>query len=101
MPKRYWLFKSEPDAYFYNDLVRDGVAESDGVRNYQARNLLRGEIKKGDGVLFSHSSAKPNAVIPTLVGTVVRSGYPDHTAWDPKSAHPDPKRTPSNSSSTG
>ncbi len=92
MPKRHWLFKSEPGAYSYDDLVRDVVAEWDGVRNYQARNLLRDEIKEGDGVLFYHSSAKPNAVIGTA--TVVRSGYPDHTAWDPRSAHPDPKSTP-------
>ena len=92
MPKRHWLFKSEPGAYSYDDLVRDDVAEWDGVRNYQARNLLRDEIKEGDGVLFYHSSAKPNAVIGTA--TVVRSGYPDHTAWDPKSAHPDPNSTP-------
>ena len=92
MLKRHWLFKSEPGAYSYDDLVRDGVAEWDGVRNYQARNLLRDEIKEGDGVLFYHSSAKPNAVIGTA--TVVRSGYPDHTAWDPRSAHPDPKSTP-------
>ena len=92
MPKRHWLFKSEPGAYSYDDLVRDGAAEWDGVRNYQARNLLRDEIKEGDGVLFYHSSAKPNAVIGTA--TVVRSGYPDHTAWDPKAAHPDPNSTP-------
>jgi len=92
MPKQHWLFKSEPGAYSYDDLVGDGVAEWDGVRNYQARNLLRDEIKEGDGVLFYHSSAKPNAVIGTA--TVVRSGYPDHTAWDARSAHPDPKNTP-------
>ncbi|MEE9284240.1 MAG: EVE domain-containing protein [Dehalococcoidia bacterium] len=92
MPKRYWLFKSEPGAYSYDDLERDGVAEWDGVRNYQARNLLRDEIKPGDEVLFYHSSANPNAVIGTAI--VVKGGYPDHTAWDPKSAHPDPKSAP-------
>jgi predicted RNA-binding protein with PUA-like domain len=41
MPRRYWLFKSEPNAYSYDDLLRDGVAEWDGVRNFQARNTLR------------------------------------------------------------
>ena len=94
MARRYWLFKSEPGAYSYDDLVEDGVAEWDGVRNYQARNMLRDDIKEGDGVLFYHSSSKPLAVVGTA--TVVRSGYPDFTAWDPKSEHPDPKSTPEN-----
>ena len=94
MARRYWLFKSEPGAYSYDDLVRDSVAEWDGVRNYQARNTLRDDIKAGDGVLFYHSASKPMAVVGTAI--VVRSGYPDHTAWDPKSAHPDPKSTPDN-----
>ena len=91
MPRRYWLLKSEPSSYSYDDLVKDGVSEWDGVRNFQARNLLRDEIQEGDGVLFYHSSTKPMAVVGTA--TVVRSGYPDHTAWDPKSDHPDPKST--------
>ena len=94
MARRYWLFKSEPGAYSYDDLVEDGVAEWDGVRNYQARNMLRDDIKEGDGVLFYHSSSKPLAVVGAA--TVVRSGYPDFTAWDPKSEHPDPKSTPEN-----
>ena len=92
MARRYWLFKSEPSAYSFDDLVVDGVAEWDGIRNYQARNLLRDEVQEGDGVLFYHSNAKPMAVVGTA--TVVRSGYPDHTAWDPESEHPDPKSTP-------
>ena len=92
MPRRYWLLKSEPSSYSYDDLVADGVSEWDGVRNFQARNLLRDEIQEGDGVLFYHSNTKPMAVVGTA--TVVRSGYPDHTAWDPKSDHPDPKSTP-------
>jgi predicted RNA-binding protein with PUA-like domain len=92
MPRRYWLLKSEPSSYSYDDLVKDGVSEWDGVRNFQARNLLRDEIQEGDGVLFYHSSTKPMAVVGT--GKVVRGGYPDHTAWDPKSDHPDPKSTP-------
>ncbi len=90
--RRYWLFKSEPNAYSYADLQKDGVAEWDGVRNYQARNLLRDDIKEGDGILFYHSNAVPMAVMATAI--VVRSGYPDSTAWDPKSAHPDPKSSP-------
>ena len=63
--KRYWLFKSEPTAYSYADLQgeADGFAEWDGVRNYQARNLMRDEMKTGDGILFYHSSADPMAVV--------------------------------------
>ena len=94
MARRYWLFKSEPGAYSFDDLVGGGVAEWDGVRNYQARNLLRDEIGEGDGVLFYHSSSKPISVVGTA--TVVRKGYPDFTAWDPASEHPDPKSTPEN-----
>ena len=88
----YWLFKSEPNTYSYDNLVRDGVAEWDGVRNFQARNFLRDEIKEGDGVLFYYSNAKPLVIVGTAV--VTRSGYPDSTAWDPDSDHPDPKSTP-------
>ena len=88
---RYWLFKSEPSAYSFDDLVQDGVAEWDGVRNFQARNLLRDEIKEGDGILFYHSTAKPMAVIG--IAEVVREGYPDSTAADLMSLHPDPKHT--------
>ena len=94
MSPRYWLFKSEPGAYSYDDLVRDEVAEWDGVRNFQARNMLRDGIKEGDGVLFYHSSSKPLAVVGTA--RVVRGGYPDFTAWDPNSDHPDPKSTADN-----
>jgi predicted RNA-binding protein with PUA-like domain len=94
MSTNYWLFKSEPGAYSYDNLVNDGVAEWDGVRNFQARNFLRDEVKIGDKILFYHSNASPPAAIGTAV--VVRSGYPDHTAWDPVSDHLDPKSTPKN-----
>ena len=96
MGKRHWLFKSEPNAYSFDDLMseEDQTAEWDGVRNYQARNFLRDEIKVGDGVLFYHSSTEPIAVVGTA--EVVREGYPDDTAWDPDSDHPDPKSTPEN-----
>ena len=91
---QYWLFKSEPGAYSFSDLLNDSVAEWDGVRNYQARNFLRDDIKVGDRVLFYHSTTDPIAVVGTAV--VVREGYPDHTAWDHQSAHPDPKSSPDN-----
>ena len=91
MGKQYWLFKSEPNAYSFDDLIRDKVAEWDGVRNYQARNMLRDDIKVGDSVLFYHSNTQPIGVLGTAL--VVRSGYPDHTAWDTQSEHPDPRST--------
>ena len=92
--RRYWLFKSEPTAYSFADLRQeaDQTAEWDGVRNFQARNFLRDEIKVGDGVLFYHSSTNPQVVVGTA--DVVRVGYPDHTSWDSKSNHHDPKSTP-------
>jgi predicted RNA-binding protein with PUA-like domain len=88
--------KSEPSDYSFDDLKneRNSTAEWDGVRNYQARNLLRDEIKVGDEVLFYHSNSKPSAVVGTA--KVVRNGYPDFTAWDPNSDHPDPKSTEEN-----
>ena len=92
MADNYWLFKSEPNSYSFDDLVRDGTAEWDGVRNFQVRNWLKDDIKAGDGVLFYHSSTKVIGVVGTA--TVVREGYPDDTAWDPNSDHPDPKSTP-------
>lgn len=94
MPERYWLFKSEPNAYSYDDLVNDGVAEWDGVRNFQVRNWLKNDIKPGDRILFYHSSTSPVGVVG--IARVGREGYPDHTAWDPTSEHPDPKSTPDN-----
>ncbi|MBM2812894.1 MAG: hypothetical protein HW416_3653 [Chloroflexi bacterium] len=91
MAERYWLFKTEPSAYSFDDLVRDGVGEWDGVRNFQVRNWLRDDIKVGDGVIFYHSSTKTVGVVGTA--RVVRAGYPDHTAWNPTSEHPDPRST--------
>ena len=92
MTERYWVFKSEPNAYSFDDLMRDKVAEWDGTRNFQVRNWLQNDIKVGDGVLFYHSTTPPIGVAGAA--RVVRDGYPDHTAWDPMSAHPDPRSTP-------
>lgn len=87
---KYWLFKSEPESFSIDDLARAPRQTTfwDGVRNYQARNFLRDEIRKGDGVLFYHSSTEPMAIVGTA--RVVTAGYPDHTAFDPKSNHYDP-----------
>ena len=94
MPRRYWLVKTEPEAFSYDDLLRAPrrTAGWDGVRNYQARNYLRDEMKKGDGVLVYHSNADPKAVVGTA--EVVREGYPDPTQFDAKDDHHDPGSTP-------
>ncbi len=89
---RYWLMKSEPGDYSIDDLERDGSTHWDGVRNYQARNLMRDEMKQGDRVLFYHSNAKPPAVVG--IAEVVRESYPDFTSWDPSDKHFDPASTP-------
>ena len=87
--RRYWLFKSEPGSFSFADLLASPQRRTcwSGVRNYQARNLLRDEIKVGDGVLFYHSSADPLAIVGTC--RVVKAGYPDHTAFDPGSEYHD------------
>lgn len=92
-PRRYWLFKSEPGSYGFAQFQRDRRTFWSGVRNYQARNLLRDEIQVGDGVLFYHSNADPTAVVG--VARVVRSGYPDPTAFDSASPYYDPDSVPS------
>lgn len=90
--RRYWLFKSEPEAYSIDQLKKDKLTFWSGVRNYQARNLLRDDIQKGDGVLFYHSNAKPMAVVG--IAKVVKSGYPDHTAFDENDKYHDPDSNP-------
>lgn len=90
--RRYWLFKSEPTTYGFDRFERDGTTAWTGVRNYQARNLLRDEIRVGDGVLFYHSSAEPTAIVG--VARVVRAGQPDPTAFDPSSEYHDPSSDP-------
>ena len=90
----YWLMKSELDVYPYSQLVRDGKTHWDGVRNYQARNMMRDAMKIGDYVLFYHSNCKP----PHIAGIakICREGYPDFTSWDPKSNYFDEKSSPEN-----
>jgi predicted RNA-binding protein with PUA-like domain len=95
MARRYWLMKSEPEAYSFDDLLaaKNQTDHWDGIRNYQARNIMM-EMKKGDNVLFYHSSTAPPHVAG--VAEVAREAYPDHTAWDKKSRYHDPKSTPEN-----
>jgi len=82
---RHWLFKTEPSAYSIDDLRRDTKTSWTGVRNYQARNMLRDEVKKGDVVLFYHSSC----AVPGVVGVaeVTKEGFPDETQFDSKSEY--------------
>ncbi len=86
-----WLMKSELDVYPYAQLVADGSTHWDGVRNYQARNMMRDAMKVGDFVLFYHSNCKPPHVAG--VARVCKEGYPDHTSWDASSKYHDPKST--------
>jgi predicted RNA-binding protein with PUA-like domain len=91
--RNYWLMKSEPNCFSLCDLKNrpGGIEPWDGVRNYQARNLLRDAIKCGDGVLFYHSNISQPAIVG--LARVVREGYPDHTALDPGADHFDPRAT--------
>lgn len=96
MAKKYWLIKSEPSVFSWDDLKKSKNKTTywDGVRNYQARNFLRDEMKIGDLVLFYHSNADPLAVMG--VCEVVKEGYPDHTQFDPDNIHYDEKANPEN-----
>ena len=84
--------KSEPDVFSIRDLKTSRVTCWDGVRNYQARNYMRDEMKVGDRVLFYHSSSEPIGVAG--IAEVVKEGYPDYTAFDPKDVHYDPISDP-------
>jgi predicted RNA-binding protein with PUA-like domain len=88
---RYWLFKSEPGEFSFDDLVAAPARSTgwDGVRNYQARNFLRDEVKVGDGVLYYHSGVDMPAIAG--IAEVTRAGHPDPTAFEAGHAHFDPK----------
>lgn len=88
----YWLFKSEPDEYSIDDLAADGTTRWDGIRNYQARNLLRDKVAMGDEVFFYHSSCAQPAIAG--IARVVREAYPDPSQFDPDSPGFDNKSTP-------
>jgi len=91
-----WLMKSEPEVFGIDDLKAcvKKTEPWDGVRNYQARNMMRDDMKKGDLVFFYHSNCK----VPGIVGIakVVKQGYPDFTAFDPEAKYFDPKSDPEN-----
>jgi predicted RNA-binding protein with PUA-like domain len=92
--ERFWLVKTEPDVFSFDDLLEapDQTTFWDGVRNYQARNYLRDAMKLGDRVLIYHSNAEPPGAIG--IARVVREGYPDHTQFDPNDGHFDPDAKP-------
>lgn len=91
---RYWLMKSEPQVFSIDDLAQQKITGWDGIRNYQARNLMRDQMQVGDKVLFYHSNANP----PGIVGLaeVVQVGLTDPTQFDPNSPYYDPKSSPEN-----
>ncbi|MFM2153013.1 MAG: hypothetical protein RL199_1448 [Pseudomonadota bacterium] len=93
---RYWLVKTEPEVFSFDDMLAAPGRTTfwDGVRNYQARNMMRDEMKLGDLVVVYHSNAEP----PGAVGLskIVREGYVDHTQFDPNDHHFDPGADPAN-----
>ena len=93
---QYWLMKTEPTVFSIEDLARAprSTASWDGVRNFQARNMLRDQMKKGDQVFLYYSSTD----VPGIVGVmeVTKEGYPDATAFDRKHHHYDPESDPKN-----
>ncbi len=92
MAMRYWLMKSEPGVFSIDDLKKSKMSPWDGVRNYQARNYMRDQMKIGDLAFFYHSNANPSGIAG--IAKVIREGYPDHTAFDPENIHYDPKSDP-------
>lgn len=91
---QYWLMKSEPGEYSIDDLKRDKVECWDGVRNFQARNTMRDDMKVGDLAFMYHSNCDVIGIVGLM--KIVREGYPDHTAFDQHDKHYDPKSDPDN-----
>ncbi|MEO0997713.1 MAG: EVE domain-containing protein [Pseudomonadota bacterium] len=90
----YWLMKSEPDDYSIDDLARDGREPWDGIRNYQARNMMRDDMKVGDKAFFYHSSCPEPGVVGIM--TIASEAYDDPTQFDRKEKYYDPKSTKDN-----
>ena len=89
-----WLMKSEPDVYGIDDLSRDGSEPWDGIRNYQARNMMRDDMQMGDRVFFYHSNCDDIGIVG--IAQVTSQAYPDPTQFDPKSRYHDPKSSDEN-----
>ena len=90
---KYWLMKTEPGCFSIDDLAAlpEQTTSWDGVRNFQARNFMRDDMRVDDLVLFYHSVTNPGVV---GIASVAREAYPDHTAFDPNDRHYDPRSTP-------
>jgi predicted RNA-binding protein with PUA-like domain len=90
----YWLMKTEPSVFSWDDLQLrpNQTTHWEGVRNYQARNFMRDQMKRGDRVFFYHSNTKPQVILG--IAQVVREAYPDSFAFDPTSPYYDPKSSP-------
>ena len=93
---KYWLMKSEPDVYGIDHLRAEKRKTDhwDGIRNYQARNFMRDEMKKGDLAFFYHSNCEEPAIVGVI--EIVREGYPDHTAFLSNEKYFDAKSDPDN-----
>lgn len=92
MAKGYWLMKSEEAVFSIRDMERDGTTCWEGVRNYEARNLMRDKMKVGDNAFFYHSNAKPPGVAGIV--RISKRAYPDHFAFDKKNPYFDPTSDP-------
>jgi predicted RNA-binding protein with PUA-like domain len=88
---RFWLIKSEPSVFSIDDLAasKNKTTCWDGVRNYQARNFMRDDMRKGDLAFYYHSSCEPAGIVGIV--EVVKTAYADHTAFDSQHEHFDPK----------
>ena len=91
---KYWLFKTEPDVYGIDDLRQAGTDQWDGIRNYQARNLIRDQMSIGDKILIYHSRTNPIGVVGEA--EIASTAYPDPTQFDPKAKYFDSKSDPDN-----
>lgn len=93
---QYWLIKSEPSCFSIDDLEQapEQTSPWDGVRNYQARNFMKNDMQIGDQLFFYHSNCKPPGIVG--IAEVTSEPYPDYTAFDPDSDHPDSRSTKDN-----
>jgi len=92
--RKYWLMKCEPEAYTIEDLERDGTTTWEGVRNFQARNSMRDDMRPGDGVIFYASNAEPSGA--SGLAEISRAAYPDPYAFEEGHKYFDPKSDPEN-----
>lgn len=90
----YWLMKSEPDVYNIDDLKRDRREMWDSIRNYQARNMMRDDMRIGDKVFFYYSNCKEPGIAGIM--KVASKPYADPTQFDPENKYYDPKSDPEN-----